>query len=433
MTQTDLPTPRRYGRRAEIFAWAMYDWANSAYSTLSITILVAYLQKVVLPGRWGPVAWAWGIAASMFTAALLSPWLGALADTNASKRNWLAGTALTGAASAVFLGLVPPTWTWVILAAFIMTALMFELSLGFYNGFLPEIADHETMGTISAWGFALGYLGGALALICAVLVMTFGPQLHLPEPADQLRAGLLIMGAWWGLFTIPALVVLRDRKPPPPEKLPVLSAARRAGREVARTLGNIRAYQMAALFLLGYLFYNDGVQTVISQASTLAIQDLQFTTNELIGVILMIQFAAMPGAMIVGWVADRWLGQKPALFLCLAVWVVLLIAAFFITAKWQFWVLGAVVAVVLGGTQSVSRAMMGLMTPPDRTAEFFGFFNLSGKATGFLGTFVFGLIAALTPGSARLGILSLLIFFFIGGAIVAWVNVEEGRRQAMSQ
>lgn len=430
MTQPQLSTPRRHSHNTEVFAWALYDWANSAYSTLSITILVAYIQKVVLPGDAGPLAWAWGISASMLLAAILSPPLGAMADSNASKRNWLAFTALTGATTAILLGLVPSSWTWAIVALFFVTALMFELSIGFYNGFLPEIADQETMGRVSAWGFTLGYLGGSLPLVAAVLVIQFGPRFGLVDLALQLRAGILIMGLWWGLFSLPTILILRDRRQPMQGKLSLPRAARQAIGEVGHTLRNVRAYRMAALFLIGFLFFNDGIQTVISQASTFALGELKFTTNELIGVILMIQLVAMPGAMLVGWLADRIVGQKRMLMLCLAVWIGLLITAYFVHTKGQFWALGAVLALVMGGTQSVSRSIMGLMTPPTHAAEFFGFFNFSGKATSFLGTFLFGLINFRT-GSPRLAIVSLLVFFLIGWAITARVNVERGRREAV--
>lgn len=418
-----------WATRREVLAWAMYDWANSAYSTLSITLLVAYIQKVVLPGPWGPVAWAWGISASMLVAGLASPTLGALADASGSKRRWLAVTALGGAVSAVVLGLMPPGFTWGVLAAFFVTALLFELSLVFYNAFLTEISSPETMGRVSAWGFTLGYLGGALALIVGVLLLRFGPVLGLADLGSQLRAGLVLMGLWWGLFTLPALVVLRDRRPTCARALPLGQAIRQAGWEVLGTLRRVRRYRMAAWFVLAYLFYNDGVQTTISQASTFAMQELHFTPSELIGVILMIQLVAMPGAMLVGYLGDTRLGQKRTLVLLLAVWAGLLVAALLVRAKWQFWILGAVVALVMGGTQSASRSVMGLLTPRRHTGEFFGFYNLSGKATAFLGTFLFGLVSLLT-GSSRLAIGSLLVLFLIGWALLALVDVGEGRREA---
>jgi len=423
----DLPS----GNRREIFAWALYDWANSAYSTLSITILVYYLTKVVLPGRWGPVAWAWGISLSMLTAAVLSPILGAMADASANKRRWLAGTALAGAGAAVLLAAVPPEMTWLVITLFVLTALGFELSIGFYNGFLPEIADETTMNRISAFGYALGYIGGAAALGLAVLVQIFGSRIGLPELSDQLRVGLLILGLWWGGFTLPAIWVLRDRGKAPQQPVPWRRAVRRAVGEVRRSLGNVRQYRMLALFLLGFLFYNDGIQSVISQASTFAIMELKFETTELILLILLIQLVACPGATLVGRLADR-IGQKAALHLCLAVWVGLIVTAFFIPNKTVFWFLGVLLALVLGGTQSVSRAIMGRMAPPGRTAEFFGFFNFSGKATSFLGTFLFGLIIAVT-GSARWAVLSLLVFFLLGWAIVSRVDIQQGRRNAFGR
>jgi UMF1 family MFS transporter len=421
-----------WATRKEVLAWALYDWANSAYSTLSITLLVAYLQKVVLPGPWGPVAWAWGISASMLVAGLASPPLGALADANASKRRWLTATALGGAMSAVGLGLVPPTCVWGVLTAFFVTVLLFELSIGFYNAFLTEISTPETMGRVSAWGFTLGYLGGALALVLGVLLLKFGPRLGLNDLSTQLRAGIVLMGLWWGLFSLPALAVLRDRRPAPTACLPLGQAMRQAGREVLVTLRNVRRYRMVALFVLAYLFYNDGVQTTISQASTFAMHDLRFTPSELIGVILMIQLVAMPGAMLVGFLADRWLGQKRTLVLTLAIWAGLLMAALLVRAKWQFWILGAVVALVLGGTQAVSRSVMGLLTPPRHTGEFFGFYNLSGKATAFLGTFLFGLVS-LATGSSRLAIASLLVLFVIGWGLLVLVDVHQGRREANAE
>jgi UMF1 family MFS transporter len=224
-------------------------------------------------------------------------------------------------------------------------------------------------------------------------------------------------------------LVLRDRGGPSQGKQPFFAAAQRALREVGTTLQNIRRYRFLALFLLAFLLYNEGVQTVISQASVFASDVLQFQPTELILLILLIQILALPGAMLVGWLADR-LGQKRTLIGCLAVWAAILLAAFFVQNKAEFWVLGGFVAMVMGGTQSVSRAIMGVMTPSGRTGEFFGFFNFSGKATSFLGPNLFGWILLLT-GSARLATVSLLVFFLLGWALAARVNVAEGRRQAV--
>lgn len=411
----------------EIVAWALCDWANSAYSTLLITIVVSYLQAYVLPGNAGILAYGWGLGISMFLSAMLSPVLGAMADARANKRTWLLCTSFTGAACSVAMGLIPTDWPWVFMALFFLASLAFELSFSFYNGFLPELADEESMNRLSGWGYAAGYFGGGLALAVAIAVLSIGSSYGLTT-VNGLRIGLVIMGAWWGLFTVPAALFLRDRNPPRGQARSFAATARVAIGEVLQTLRGIRAYSVLALFLLGFLLYNEGIQTVMSQASVFAREVLKMTPGELGMVVLMIQFVATPAAIGVGWLGDR-IGSKTTLFLCLTIWCGLLIAAFFTTTKPQFWVLGVVLALVMGGTQSISRAIMGSMTPTAKTAEFFGFFNLSCRATSMFGPILFAQMFVWT-GSANVAILSLLVFIVAGMFIVSRVNLRRGIEQA---
>ena len=446
---TQASTAASPASRREIWAWSMYDWANSAYTTLSITVLVNYINKVVVgpkteiardmarwasalgiqgePDRAGPVVWSWGISLAVLAAALVSPVAGAMADARASKRRWLATTALLGAAGATLLGVVPPDAPWAIIALFLWVTFFFELAFGFYNGFLPELATVENMDRISAKGFAYGYVGGGLALALEFVIFHFGEGWGLDRVA-QLRIGLLIMGLWWAIFSLPAVFILRDRAAPRSDPLPFFRAAAGAVSDVRRTLGNIRAYRMLALFLLGFLFFNDAIQTVIIEAGLFAERDLHFQQAELLLLILAFQFVCLPGAMLVGWVIDK-LGQKRTLMAYLGIWIALLIAAYFIQTKLQFWCLSVFLGLVMGGTQSVSRSIMALMTPKERTAEFFGFFNFSGRATSWIGTLLFGAVIGAT-GEARLAILSLLALFIIGTAFTAFVNVAQGQREA---
>lgn len=420
--------------KPELLAWGFYDWANSGYSTLSITVLVAYLQNVVFPseewGTTGAVIWAWGIALSMLFGALLSPFLGAVADANASKRWWLGATALCGATACLLLAMISPRHAWVCVALFLCANFCFELSLTFYNGFLPELADETQFNQLSAWGYGLGYVGGGIALALAGIVLLYGPYLGIEDQASQLRCGLVVMGLWWGIFTLPALFYLRDQRERSQSDLSLWSTARDACQDVLKTLKNVSHHKKLACFLLAFLFYNDGIQTVLSQSSTFALQELRFSADELLLVILMIQFAALPGALGVARLADRY-GQKKTLLSCLLVWIALMFSAYFVSSKAGFWVMGAVVAMVMGGTQSVSRAIAGVMTPERQSAQFFGFFNLSGKATGFFGPFLFGLIFALTV-SARWAIVSLMLFFIVGTVILSRLDLDRSRERPPS-
>ncbi|MCI0360386.1 MAG: MFS transporter [Planctomycetaceae bacterium] len=414
----------------EIVAWALCDWANSAYSTLLITIVVVYLQKFVLPDDPGILAYGWGLGVSMFISAWLSPILGAMADARANKRTWLLCTSYTGAACSVLMGLVPRDWQFgpvAFVALFFLASLAFELSFSFYNGFLPEIADEESMNRVSGYGYAAGYFGGGLALAVAIAVLMIGSSYGLSDETG-LRLGLVIMGLWWAIFTLPAAFILRDRNPPRGKALGLGATAQHAIGEVLHTLSRIRSYSVLALFLLGFLLYNEGIQTVMSQASVFAQNKLGMKAKDLAMVVLMIQFVATPAALGVGWLGDR-IGAKTTLLACLTIWCGLLVAAFFTTTQTQFWYLGVVLAMVMGGTQSISRAVMGSMTPTAKTAEFFGFFNLSCRATSMFGPILFAQVFVWTD-SANLAILSLLIFIVAGMTVVLCVNLPRGIAQA---
>lgn len=413
-------------RDRRVVSWAMYDWANSAYTTLLITVLIAYIQRVVFPeeewGRVGAVVWAWGISLSMFLGAVLSPIVGAIADAGRSKRRWLGATALTGSLAAILLGFVPPQNYVVIVVLFVTANLMLELSLGFYNGFLPEIVGEDQVNAASAMGYGFGYLGGGIALVFAMLLIQFGEQLGIESMVSRLQWSLILMGLWWGVFTLPALFVLRDRDRESRGDRSAGEAIAQSFTDVRNTLWSLRTNMALGLFLLSFLLYNDGIQTIISQASTFALQELEFAEADLMAVILMIQFLALPGALLVGWCADKF-GNKQTLLVCLAIWCALLFAALFIYTQFGFWLLAVVIAMVMGGTQSVSRSMMATMIPKDHSAQYFGFFNLSGKATSFLGTFLFGALVA-TTGSSRMAIFGLLPLFIVGALLLWRVKVQ---------
>lgn len=417
--------------RRDVLAWCCYDWANSGYTTLLITVFVVYIQRFVFGaeswGDTGAIVWAWGVSASMLVGAVLSPVLGALADTHRSKRFWLGLTAMGGGLACMTLALVPVRSVWLVTACFLVANLCLELSLTVYNGFLPEIADEEEMNRVSAAGMGWGYFGGGIALAIALLLLSKGEQFGLGEMQSRLRWCIALTGVWWIVFSLPTVSVLRDQQRELGEQTPSKQAVMSAFFEAFATLREIRRYGPLALFLIAFLFFNDGVQTVISQSSTFALEEIHFTESELVGVILMVQFLAVPGAIAVGWLSDR-LGRKETLIGCLIVWISLLVSAWFIHSKVAYWWMAVGVALVLGGTQSVSRAIMGVLTPKQHSAKFFGFFNLSGKATSFMGTFVFGLTIAMT-GSSRLAVVVMFVFFVIGLVVLSRVKLPSNTKR----
>ncbi len=409
----------------------MYDWANSAYSTIYITVLVLYLQGAVLPGDAGLRVWGWGIGITTLCSAILSPILGAIADAHANKRGFLFITTMLGAGASALMFFGTPDRPWWFVAMFLVANLNYELVQSFYNAFLPEISDDRRMSEVSAWGFGAGYVGGGLMLVLAVCLVRFGESWGLPTEDHFLpRLCLLLMGVWWGVFSLPILLLVRDKAPPRRQNQSVITTAANGLSDVIRTLGEIRRYKMLAIFLVGFLIFNDGVMTVISQASVFAKEKFNVEDADLIPVFVMIQFVALPGAVFLGWFANK-IGQKNALHICLAIWVVVLFSGFFIQEMWQFWIMAALTALVLGGTQSVSRTIMGLMTPESRTGEFFGFFNLSGKAFSMLGPILFTETLART-GSPNWAIISLLGFFVVGWLIIAPLNVARGQQEALA-
>jgi MFS transporter, UMF1 family len=430
MAQADIaPAAAGKNKRSEIIAWCMYDWANSAYSTIYITVLVLYLQGAVLKGDAGLTAWGWGIGLTTLACAILSPIFGAIADAHANKRTWLFVTTMLGAGASALMFFGTPERPWFFTAMFLVANLNYELVQSFYNAFLPEIADDKRMSEVSSWGYGTGYVGGGLMLVIALVLVKYGESWGLPTENYFLpRLSLLVMGIWWGVFSLPMLLVVRDRAAPRRAGMSLVQTALTGLREVKGTLVEIRRYRMLTIFLIGFLIFNDGVMTVISQASVYAKNKFEMTDEDLIPVFLMIQFVALPGAVFLGWFANK-IGQKNALHICLSVWVVVLVSGFLIQTTAQFWVMAALTALVMGGTQSVSRTIMGLMTPEDRTGEFFGFFNLSGKAFSMLGPIMFTEILKCT-GSANWAILSLLVFFVVGWAIIAPLNVARGQREA---
>lgn len=411
-------------------AWCLYDWANSAFATVFLTAVfpvyfVALMPPggILLPGSTTPLPasslWGYLVSGSLLLIALTAPQLGRWADRHGQQRTLLRVCALTGAA-ACLLQILPYGWMAAALF-FALGNLAFASGNIFYNAYLPVLAEPRELDRLSSRGYALGYLGGGLALLLVFALIQGSRSLELFGPGLASRLGFALTGLWWLLFALPAL--LRLPVIPPRPKL------RESGYlEVFRDL---RSHRDLFRFLLAFLFYNDGVQTIIVISAIFAREELGLSQLSILACFLMIQFLALPGTLLCGRLAEK-IGAKRMVFITIAIFLSVIAWAVFMQQAWEFWALGVVVALVLGSIQALSRSLFGRMVPAGKNAEFFGFFAISNKFAAICGPFVFALIGQLT-GSTRLSILSVGSFLVIGAILLAGVDIERGQKLAEAE
>lgn len=420
----------------EIWGWAFYDFANSAFATsiTSVIFNVYFVSLIVGPaglevlGIHFPASsvWSFGLSASMLMVFVLAPTLGAVADYGGKRKQFLIFFCYLGVGATFLLYWAAPGRVWWALTFYIIANVGMEASLPFYNAFLSEIADRETRGRVSGFGWAFGYVGGVLCLILNLAMIQkpewFGIPLHDQIPV---RMTALVVAVWWGLFALPTFLLVRERKADLTGKSP--NYFRQGIRRFLNTLRRLRHYRQLLIFLLAFLFFNDGIQTVIAMAAIFGSEALKMSLEELTLCYIFIQLVAFGGALLFGYLADR-LTNKQAVQITLYVWSGCVLYALFIQHSWQFWILGGVIGLVLGGSQSASRAMIANFVPSSNSAEFFGFFATCQKASSVLGPALFGLAAQMT-GSTRYAIASILIFFVVGLVLLRFVDEQQGLQE----
>jgi MFS transporter, UMF1 family len=411
----------------ELRAWAMYDWANSAFQTTIIAaIFPIYFQKVAAAGLPGPIAtsrFAWGTTLSILIVAIVAPLLGSVADRIPVKKKLLAVFLAMGAtATAAMFFIARGEWLFA-LTLFVVGNVGVAGSIVFYESLLPHIAPPGQLDRVSTAGYAVGYVGGGVLLAINIAMMTKPEWFGLPDKDTAVRASLASVAVWWVVFSIPLF-----RSVPEP-------AVRTDGedhgggfagavRGLAATLRELRRYKQAFLLLLAFLVYNDGIQTIIRMA-TIYGTEIGLDDNAMIGALLVTQFIGIPFAFLFGMLAQK-IGAKTAVFGGLAVYAVITVLGYFMHSSAQFFALAVMVGMVQGGTQALSRSLFASMIPKDKSSEFFAFFGVFERYAGVLGPAVFAWVVA-QSGTSRNAILSVLAFFVIGAAILAFVDVEKGR------
>ncbi len=447
-TRATLPGKVRMSReitplndRRTIFGWCVYDWANSAYAT---TVLAGLLPAYFVEAVVGPdgvmiggqhfratTLWALSVAAAAIVVFLTAPVLGAVADFTAARKRFLLMFAYLGSLFTTLLYFCGSGDVGRTLAFFVLGQVGFVGANVFYDAFLPQIATADRMDRVSGWGYAAGYVGGGVQFALALLLILFHETLGIDQ-ALAARIGLAMAGLWWAGFTIITALTLREAPAtqPLPERYrnwPRTAAVAATGfRRTLDTARRVRHYRPLVLFLVAFMLYNDGIQTVIAMATIFGKEELRLSTADLMLTLLVIQGVAMVGALVFGRLAG-WIGTKRAVMVSLVLWSGVVIYAYFVTSRFEYFALGGVVGIVLGGSQALSRSLYGSMVPPEASAEFFGFYTVFSKFSAIGGPLAMAAIIHRT-GSLRLSIVSVVVFFVLGLVLLAFVNEQKARQ-----
>jgi MFS transporter, UMF1 family len=413
---------REFLKSKPIFAWALYDWANSAFATTVMAgFFPVFFQKFwstdVTPtettSRLG-----YANAAAGLVIALLAPVLGAIADRGGRRKQFLFAWTLlgVGATGALFFVSQGDWMTAAIL--FVLGTMGFNGGVVFNDSLLLDVAGPRELDRVSAFGYSLGYLGGGLLFLVNVLMVQHPGWFGLVDASQAVRVSFLTVAIWWLVFTIPLM-----RRVPEPQTgphLPFFAAVAVGFRELGATISHLRQYKVIVMFLLAYWFYIDGVNTIIKMAVNYGVS-LGLPTGSLLTALLITQFVGFPAALLFGWLGDR-IGPKRGILIGLVVYAAITVYAYFLDSVAEFYALAITVGLVQGGVQSLSRSLFGRLVPEGKNAEFFGFFNMMGKFATVLGPLLIAIVAGITHNE-RASIISLVLLFIIGGALLLRVKL----------
>ena len=413
----------------QIFAWTLYDFANTAFSVIVVTVVFPIYFRDHIVGDfqlplWGlvhnPADFLWSLSgsASMFLVALSSPVLGAVADLSQNKKFFVFIYSIICITSTSLLYLPQPGMIGYAMLLFIVANFGFEGALVFYNGFLPKLSTPRNIGKISGYGFALGYLGALFALLIA---LHFASAADSQKDITRMAPSFIWAAVFFLVFSLPFFFFVQEQGNTKVKNIKYYFITG-FGR-TRDTLYKIRQYKELTRFLIAYFVYIDGVNTVIFFGALFASDTLGFTTKEVIIFFAILQFSAIAGSFYFGWLTDR-LGPGPTVKITLIMWVVVTIGAFFSIGAVSFYIVGIIAGAAMGAIQAASRALMALFVPKGMEAEFYGFYALMGKFSAILGPLVFGVISALT-GDQRWAILSISAFFVSGYLLLSKVRIPD--------
>jgi MFS transporter, UMF1 family len=407
----------------EVWAWSMYDFANSAYTTVVITaVFSAYFVSVISNNApWATFAWTAALSVSYAAILVTGPLIGAWADAHAAKKPLLAVTTVGCVVFTAALYYAQPGAVALALVLLILSNYFFGAGENLIAAFLPELADSRALGRVSGWGWSFGYLGGLAALGICLAYITASKE----KPASEfVPVTMLITAAFFALASLPTFLLLRERAVPQPRM-------ENPWARVKDTLQHARQYGDLRQFLLCLLFYQAGITAVISLAAIYAEQAMKFTTQQTITLILVVNITAALGAFGFGYLQDA-VGHVRAVAITLVGWIVMVVIAGLSQSHASFWLAANLAGLCMGSSQAAGRAVVGYLAPPSRLAEFFGLWGLAVKAASIFGPLTYGAVTLIFPGNHRLGIFVTGLYFVIGLLLLRRIDVERGRRAALA-
>lgn len=411
--------------RGKIFAWTLFDFANTAYSVVIVTVIFStYFTNMVAGGQ----QWLWGltVSISMILAAAISPPLGAAADYSRNKKTFLLLFTITSIVCTALMFYVHTGMVLFGMVLFVIANIGFEGGIVFYDAFLPSITSRRSYGRVSGYGFAMGYLGALAVLFVVNLIL---PDSLDPRYIFYVRLSFVVAAAFFLVFSLPMFLWV----PEPMTETKQQSAIIRTGFEQAshtlRALFVERKYPSLARFLIAFFIYNDAILTIIAFAAIFAKEILQMSVRDTIAFFAIVQTSAVVGSFLFGFVTDK-IGPKKTITITLVIWLAVTIGAYFVTTVGTFYIVALGAGTAIGSSQSASRSLMALLTPKEREAEFFGFYDgLCGKASAAVGPTVYGIVAYVT--NQRIAVLFISLFFLAGLILLQGVSEPE-RKDAKS-
>lgn len=409
-------------------SWILYDVGNSAFVLVMITAIMPIFYKdfgaAHLPGATSTAHWGFANSAASLVLAILSPILGAMADYKMRKKIFFLIFLTLGLGFNLALPVVQQGQWLLCLLLFVFARVGWAGANVFYDAFIIDVTTRERMDSISTKGYGYGYIGSVIPFV-AIIGLIFNAGMSDGLPIRETKLGFIVVAIWWALLSVPAIKNLKQHHYLEPSATPIADSFRRLG----RTFGEIKKYRQPFLFLAAYFFYIDGVGTIISMSTAYG-RDLGFGVPLLIGVLLFIQVVAFPFALLFGRLASIFTAKK-MLLTGIGIYIVVTLLAFMLPSiddlkirTLFFWVIAFLVASAMGGIQALSRSFFGKLIPPEKSAEFFGFYNVFGKFAAITGPFLMGMVGSLT-GDTRWGVLSILVLFVIGGIILLGVRDDR--------